>query len=352
MKKRNLLAVIGLLCLLLTVAVSAAEIPQTLPPHVRAVQAIDAVPDSWSPLGERTETAERILSLTADRLYVLSSDAGELIPSLAAALPEDVTAEYAGTYGVPALAQRGYAFRIALEEKACWEDGELITADDWLFLLEKLIDREALGLELANLDAYYRNEQKVTKEVVSLMDAGFSSVKEASAEGYTQFYVDTTYFWGLNTGWVSATDRTALLDEAIPSGITERYVSGAYLYRRYLSDGGLQSVFQSEFVGIPAKPEYYGKSDIGMLRVGEDAFVLILAAPTTRTALALELGELILLRESLFGDAYATSAATYSACGPYRVTEVTDEGILLEPNPYWHGKTDAPDADSIYLSVS
>lgn len=345
MKKSKLLALILIFCLVLPSAVSAAE----LAPRIEAVHKMEAIPESWSPLADRTAETELILSLTADRLYVLSADGQELTPSMAAAMPQDVTAEHAGTYGIPETAERGYAFLIDLEPGAAWEDGAPITADDFLFTMNLLIDRDQLGLDLANLHAYRNGIEKPTDNIVSLVDAGFASVEEAQAAGRTEFYVDVAHFWGLDAGWVPISDRTRLKDAAIPSGIIEMYVSGAYLYDRYLRTGASQSIFQPEFVGVSAEPEYTAREEIGLVRESSHQLVLILEEPTTAEALALKLSGMIPLREDLFGDDYATSPATYVSCGPYRIVSVSGGEILLEPNEYWLGKTDAPEADLIRL---
>lgn len=345
MKKRNLLALILVLCLCLSSAVSAAE----LEPRIEASHQME-IPACWSPLGEQTEETELLLALTADRLYHLSPDGSALIPSLAVSLPEDVTGEFAGSYGIPENTGLGRAYRIRLDTQGRWEDGASITADDWLFTINELIDRNMLELAIAALNDYYTHAEKPSEEIISLADAGFSSVEEARDAGHTEFYVDVGNFWGLEAGWISASGRERLKDAAIPSGITEMYISGAYLFDRYLKTGADQSVFQREFVGIAAAPEYVQRSDLGLIREDAHTLVLILEAPTTAEALALELSRLIPLREDLFGENYATSAATYSACGPYRIVSCSNGEITLVPNEYWLGKIPCFEADLIRLS--
>lgn len=347
MKKRKLLALILVFALALPVAVSAAELPK----RIEAVHQMKSLPESWNPLAELSAEAELILSLTTDRLYVLSPDGQTLTPSLAAEMPEDVTAAYAGSYSIPDGSLRGYAFRIELEPEAAWEDGAPITADDHLFTIHQLIDAHMLGLDLANLSSFYENVEKTTDNIVSLVEAGFGSVEEAREAGRTEFYVDTSHFWGLDTGWKSISDRERLKDAAIPSGITEMYVSGAYLYDRYLRTGASQSVFQTEFVGVSAEAAYVTREDIGLIREDAHSLVLILEEPVTAGTLALKLSGLTLLREDLFGEDYATSAATYSACGPYRIVSAENGEILLEPNPHWLGRTETVEADIIRLTA-
>ena len=61
----------------------------------------------------------------------------------------------------------------------------------------------------------------------------FSSVSQAEAAGYTDFYIDITHFWGMDAGWLRVTDSTPLKDAAIPSGCEEMYLTAEYLYRNF-----------------------------------------------------------------------------------------------------------------------
>ena len=93
-------------------------------------------PVNWNPQEWVNDADRYILSLTAPGLYaVVAGEDGsyEALPEMAAALPRDVTAEYAGseTYDVPAEEESGYAFRIDLNPAACWSDGTPINADTY-----------------------------------------------------------------------------------------------------------------------------------------------------------------------------------------------------------------------------
>lgn len=348
MNKRIFPILILILALMLPIGVSATEPGQEK--QMVGYYEIESIPERWNPLEELTPEARLLLSLTADRLYILSPDGSTLAPSLAAQLPVDVTAEFAGTCGIPAGAERGFAFRIQPDPAARWEDGEAVTAADLVFTINQLIDRKALNLNLANLEGFYAEFEKPTDTVISLREAGFLTAEEAVSAGFSALYVDTEGFWGLNSGWVSVSDRTRLKDTAIPSGITEMYISGAYLYDRYLKSGASLSHYQAEFLGISAEPAYVQREDIGL--IGEkDSFVLILEEPTTAEALALKLTELIPLRESKFASNYGTSAATYCASGPWKIASVADGMMELVPNGHYHGKIPGIEADLIHLKV-
>ena len=67
---------------------------------------------------------------------------------------EDVTETYAGNaaYNVPATATSGYAYKITLRDDIKWEDGEAITAEDFVYTM-----KEQLNPEFKNYraDSYY-----------------------------------------------------------------------------------------------------------------------------------------------------------------------------------------------------
>ncbi len=336
MKKLQFLAFFLVFCLLLPVA--ATEIEQGK--RTEITYRVENIPEIQDVRGAQSPEARLLLNLTMDRLYALSADGSTLTPSLAKELPQDVTAKFAGQFGVPKSAERGYAFRITLEEAAAWENGAALTSDDVAATLLSLVDDQSLDIRLANLYGYHTGAELPTEQIISLADAGFASVEEAQEAGRTEFYVDVNGFWGLSDGWLPVSRSSRAKDSAIPSGVTEMYVSGAYLYDRYLRTGAEQSVFQTEFVGVSADPTYVTREDLGIVREDAHTFVLVLEQPTTAQMLALLLSEIFVQPEG---------AQSFTACGAYRVVSAESE-IVLEPNPHWLGKTEVVSADIIYIA--
>lgn len=321
---KSILAMLLALVLLLTGCgigspAETTEPAPTEPPLVVAAAYLEELPEIWDSSAEQTDAVKFLRELTMSGLYDLSADGSEIIPLLASALPVDVTAEYAGTYHVPADAARGYAFRIDLTESACREDGTPITAGDWL-------------AELMDLSIFAAAEAPAAN-VVSLMEAGFASVAEAQAAGITEFYLDIGTFWGMGDGWASIQDRTRLRDYAMPAGLNEMFVSPAYLYETYLAEGAAYAYLQSEFVGICTDAV---ENPAGLLKTGDHQITLILAQPTTADALALKLADCLL------------------PAGPYRVVSAGGELIQLERNPYWQqeGQEDSADILKIYRGLN
>ena len=324
--------------LLVIVCLVAAMVPaaSAADANVIAVWETESLPVCWNPLEALSEDEKLLQNLTGSGLYTVSND-GTMIHSQLAAMPEDVTAEYAGSYGVPQDAVRGYAYRIAFNDSACWDDGTAITADDWMATAYEILkdeDHQTLQI-LANAEGY-RNGATHDPEVVSLAAAGYGSVTEAQEAGITQFYVDVENYWGLGDGWMPVDNTQRIRDFAMPKGYAEMYVSPALLYNRYLAPEKPYAYFQSEFLGIAGEAEgaVLTLEDVGLVKTGDYEMVMILQEPETATSLAAKLKDFVLVREG-YNYRSVEKSASY---GPYRIAEVTEENILLEQNPNWWGE--------------
>lgn len=68
-----------------------------------------------------------------------TADGWSITCEMAAELPEDVTADYVGQFGI-SEGEEAKAWRIALREDLCWEDGTPITAADFVYSAQELLD--------------------------------------------------------------------------------------------------------------------------------------------------------------------------------------------------------------------
>ena len=309
-----------LAALLLVQPVSAETQPPTErePDIVTAVLEVDTIPTDISPAGAPTW----LQTLIAAPLYKMET--GSWIPVLASALPEDVTVEYAGTYGIPENTSRGYAFRVALSSDARREDGNPITADDYLAVIRSDLENWAF---LANAQEILDEKHKPGSDIISLKQAGFTGISEAWEAGYTDFYINVDGFWGLSAGWRTLSDRSRMRDFAMPSYLDEAFVSSAYLYSNYLMDGRESSYFQRDFIGVSTAPgPVYTMDDLGLIKETKHSMILIFQTPATPSTVASKLSGLMV-----------DGSASY---GPYRITEA-GENLLLEPNPHWWGEADS-----------
>ena len=315
MKKWRALGALVLALTLGGAAVSASELPE---------------PDGAICYLETLAESPYIQSLTRPSLYVAEN--GAFDESLAV-WPEDVTGLYVGIKGIPVRATRGYAFRVTLNEDACWEDGQALTADH---VITALHDRLEDFSWIAGVTEYMLGYEREAGEVISLAEAGFDSLAQAREAGYGRFYIHLGGFWGLDADWCQVTDRQRFLDPAMTPGLDEMYVTPAYLFRTYLEDGKSLSWFQSKYAGVAARQEAMTPEDLGILRTGEREFVILTNQPMTADTLALKIADVTALREDFQG--------TY---GPYRITDEGADEIRLERNPGWKGNVSAYPADVI-----
>ena len=112
-----------------------------------------ASPTTWNPHTWESNTDSIILGYITMGFYEVQLTYGtdgkpngqyEWVPEMAAAFPLDVTSSYVGKYGVKA-GDKGKAWEIALNEKACWEDGTPIKADDYVYSMQQQLDPEMLN---------------------------------------------------------------------------------------------------------------------------------------------------------------------------------------------------------------
>lgn len=339
LRKAICLMILALLLAQPVFAETEAATEDAQPDIVTAIRKMEELPTDFGIHADVSEALQWLRGLTASPLYTMTD--GSWVPVLAAALPEDVTAEYADTYGIPSEAERGYAFRILLNSEARWENGKAITADDVLFSIRERFSCEECRTDwlfLAGAAAIDKGQTKAGSEIISLKNAGFSSLAEAWGAGHKEFFLDIEHFWGLENGWMSISDRTRIRDYAMPGHLDEAFVSPAYLYRNYLMEGEHRRLL-SAFIGISKTPgEAYTMDDLGLVRVDDASFVIILQNPSTASTLMQHLEKLTV---------FPGNTQEYLSCGPYRIVSSTELEILLEPNPHWWGGPDPRGYDRV-----
>lgn len=124
--------------------------------------------NTWNPTDYQMNQDGVIIGYISSGFYDFvindTMDGYRIQPCLATKLAEDVTAEYAGKYGVPANANKGYAFKVEMRKDATWDDGTPINADTFEYSLKQYLNpdmknyRSNSAYELAsiaNARAYY-----------------------------------------------------------------------------------------------------------------------------------------------------------------------------------------------------
>ena len=334
----------------------------------------------WDPLSWETNDDQSIVDMITTGFYTfkLNSDKTgySVVPELAAEMPVDVTAEYAGSYGI-AEGETGKAWRIALNPLATWENGEKITSKDYVYSMQQLLNPKILN---RRADSYYAGSFVIynAKNYLYSGKSSYDLITE-SAEALLQkgeeVYLDMD-FWGINGAldaegnaapkYVSVKDETLYRDEGVEEGQDEDWVSAKYLFDNYLAEGAPYGSYQTQYLYTASIAPETSWDQVGFKAVDEYTIDFILANPVQEPAFYLpyNLSSSYLVYEPLYEacktfydaegkevktEAEAETVTTRYNCeldktisyGPYKLTAFElDKEYTLSRNEEWYGYKD------------
>ncbi len=236
----------------------------------------------WAPHTWETASDRYILDYTSMGFYdFVLNEAGDgwtIVDEMAQGLPEDVTQAYAGRFGIQP-GEQARAWRIALNPAACWDNGEPITADTYLYSYQQLLDGNMMN---RRADSLYAGEFAI-----------------AGAKEYLYGEADWAEVGIVKTGEYElvliTTAPVADPDFYVPYNLTDTYLVYEPLWE------ACKTCFDKNGRVVSAD-----SPDV--------------ASVTTN---------------------YATSLSTSISYGPYRLTFFElDKQITLERNESWYGYTD------------
>lgn len=331
-------------------------------------------PKTWNPHEWETSTDSYIMGYTQIGLYDFklneARDAYEIVPEMAAEFPVDVTTEFAGNtdFGVPADAKTGYAFKIKLNEKAVWENGDIINADSYIYSMQQILNPEIKNyrassyysgtMTISNSEAYYKQNSPIytnitvdgayrqvedkdmkfslTKEVVFFGDSAKSYYEGGSTAEFTDAAGNDLY------KKYSEKDYYDLTDEAKKDLLTIAAAFGDSNQEAYKE-------FCFTFDGLSPAVDW---SKVGLIKTGDYEITLVLSKPITDFYLKYNLSSNWLVHEKTYeankkqtGDiiktSYGTAVENTISYGPYKLTEYqTDKQITMAKNENWYGYSD------------
>ena len=194
-------------------------------------------PEDWNELTYREDSEAQIIDYINSPLFEFDykyDDDGNIVPGgfdvkySAATMLEDVTARYAGRCGLNAD-DKGYVWKITLREDLVWDDGNTITAADFVYSMKEQLSplfRNYRASSYYDGNLIIRNAKGYAKQGLVLnetLSEIFASVSEANAAGYNEIYLDLTtveklfYDYGFGT-----------YSEAKQSGVTDLYFTIYY----------------------------------------------------------------------------------------------------------------------------
>ena len=220
---KKLVSVLLVVCMLLSVAVALTSCGDDAKAGAYTYKTYTtALGTNWNPHTWETNADDSILSYisspfvtmeakdTVNGVYQWVYEMATSITDVTAANQADLT-KYAVTLPAGAAATdvtEGYVFEIKLNPDAVWENGEKITADDYIYSMQQLLNSKMRNYR-ANLyisgesavaggAAYYNSEAPLFSNIVS--KDGAQDVDALLAEGKVYFtFKELCYFFGANS---------------------------------------------------------------------------------------------------------------------------------------------------------
>ena len=348
-------------------------------------------PSTFNPLQYRSTTDAVPLDYTTLGFYgfAYNEDATgfTLAPVMAAADPVDVTTVYAvdNKYGIEGKTS-GYAFRIALNRSAKWENGEAITADDYIYTMQALLDPKMGNYRASN---YYNGSTNIAN-AKGYFYSGQKGIGEAEMT-YSVFeeaiYDKLIFRWDLSAktqfinGWILGNGYDGYINAGSfgPAGEILALLTGGLGAAFDFSDAQVKALDGKTLAEINADPaskaivealfafwctepneelnffeaEYsmpeVAWDNVGLIRV--DDYTLDIVYDNELAGFYIKYGiGLPLVNEGLYksllkqdengvwSTSYGTSVDTYMGYGPYKMTQyIVDQIMVFERNENWFG---------------
>ena len=308
-----------------------------------------------------------------------------IVPEMAAELPVDITEQVKAEhpeFGIPESETAGFAYKIALNPLATWQDGTPITAEDYIESMKRLLDPKLQnyraggyyesGFSIAGAEAYANaglsiiNDNGVTgafviADLVAGEDGNYTFNGEPvwialgyptdwcggnSLADYYNAYGDAyfgTETWDALAAQMDEEGKVPCNDEnlALLSGVTTTNANWGE------TDEDLPNylVYQQTY------PEV-GFETVGLYQTGEYEMVLVLNKALAGFNLLYNLTGNWLVKTDLYDaclsdnggawtSTYNTSVETTVSYGPYIMSDYqTDKGMHFVKNENWYGYTD------------
>ena len=309
----------------------------------------------------------------------------KIVPEMAAALPVDVTEQVKAEhpeFNIPESATAGYAYTIALNPNATWQNGTPINADTYVWSMQQLLNPELLNYRatdyyaqnfaIAGAEQYANQGQTVQLDnkanafyaVADLVLVDGAYTTPAGEPVYISVSAPLSYLSGnslaayINGGYASYFNMDhwePLASQANEDGLvpcTEANL--AHLIGLISTDGWAED--ESYAPCYFYYDQTYGAFDwanVGIYKTGEYEITIVLAKSLAGFNLLYNLtGNWIVYQPyyeaNLYQDAngvwfsnYNTSLETTMSYGPYKMTQFQSaKSMTFERNENWFGYTD------------
>lgn len=335
---------------------------------------------NWDVLSWETNEDSAITDYIISGFYTFKMNADKtgysVVPEMAADYPVDVTAEYVGQYGVKE-GETAKAWRIALNKDACFDDGTMINADDYVYSMQQQLNPKMLN---RRADSWYDgtfslvNAKNYLYAGKTTYDAITDTAENLVAAG-TEVYLDMD-FWGCvgaldadgNAApqYISIADDTMYRDTSVEDEkADEAWISAKYLFESYLAAGQQYESYQPQYLKTATTAANVTWEDVGFKKIDDYTIDFILEKPVAEPAFYVpySLSGNFLVEKSLYeacktfykdGAAVATEEEADTvktdycrsldksvSYGPYKLTSFElDKEYTLSRNENWYGYRD------------
>lgn len=333
--------------------------------------------NTFSPTDWQLNSENAIISPCSSSLYdfFIDKDAAQeyaILPEMATAMPEDVTAEYAGTYGIPADATEGYAWKCTLRQDLKWDDGTAITTHDYEYSLQQYLNPDMKNYRSNSYTdgtgAIYNAKGYYTGTFGNAADRGKTiadMVKDG--DGWKIDGQDVYFGWGMECAWCGGKSLKSYADYLDPATV-EKFDSladgqGKMLLTQEIYDL-LFAFTSSEAWGNETEDQlinYFFYDDpasvvtwdqVGFKAIDDYTMVFITCNQLTEFYFIYNVASLTLVKEDLYEankkevgglikSSYGTSVETFASYGPYKLdTYQEGKAIHMTKNENWFGYSD------------
>ncbi len=356
--------------------------------------AAQVFPTNWNVHDYETNDDAQILDYIVSGFFTFdyndTLDGYKIVPYMAVSEPEDVTAEYAADWGIPADA-KSRAWKLTLRDDLMWEDGTPIVAADFVKSAELLLNPLAQNYRADSLymgdlalinakDFLYQGQHVFATPMINADLSGYLTADQftTNADGYyfvgeqdVAISLTKATMWSSNTladyygaypdwfqkdgvdmyetvlkaqadadGWVKATDEVV--------AILNQFIACAHSYATiedyYAAEGDYAYQEWQEFASYGATYGEMTIDQVGIVAPSDNELVLILEKPLEGFYLLYNLTSSWLVNEPLYtscesvvdgvyNNTYGTSVETTISYGPYKLTAFqADKQYILERN--------------------
>ena len=374
--------------------------PQTIPEGDGYTwkDAVVSLSANWNPHTYQTEDEAYPLSYLTSGFYsffyndevVHKSESGldpfegyVIVPEMAAEMPVDITTlvkDEHPEFGIPSNAKEGYAYKIALNENATWQNGKKITADSYLYSMAQLLNPK-LNNYRASEYFWIKNAEKYLRQGTSkYVDNGITNkygiknlVKGSDGNYYTKdgnamfiavhysvdWFANATfkqYVDAYGKGYFDLADWEKLVAATDSKGLAplndDTY---AWLLTTITGNKNWGETEQDAFNYFVERVDFesnYSFSNVGIYKTGEYEIVLVFEKPIIGFDLISKLTENWLVYEHYYEaskekieggiyNGYCTSLRSTISYGPYKLTSyLKGRYMTFEKNESWYGYTD------------